>query len=178
MSRDPNAAAPALADDALLAPFRESEAPVLTTREVSDAVTLGRETTAEALRRLCREGALERKRVGDETVWWYPGHTATEEAAEPMPGASREREGGLPSRLETQIASLDLSDERERAAVYAACYHLYEHGPTDPATLREAVYPDHPAGYGDERTWWAGCVRPALAAVPDVSRSDGVWEID
>lgn len=171
-------AAPPLADDALLAPFREAEAPVLTTEEVRDAVSLDRRTTVEELRRLLHEGVLERKTVGDDAVWWLPGHTDTEGSTEPMPGASREREGGLPQRLETEIGSLDAPNERERAAIYAACYALFEEGPASPAALRSAVYPEQPAGYDDEREWWTGCVRPALTDVSGVVRDGSEWRVD
>lgn len=178
MTSDIRDAAPALADDALLAPFRETETPVLTTDEVRDAVSLDRRTTVEELRRLLHEGVLERKTVGDDAVWWLPGHTETEGNPEPMPGASRERDGGLPRQLETEIGALDAPDERERAAIYAACYALFEDGSASPTALRSAVYPDHAAGYDDEQEWWTACVRPALAAVSGIVRDDGEWRID
>lgn len=178
MTSDLRDAAPALADDALLAPFRETEAPVLTTDEVRDAVSLDRRTTVEALRRLLHEGVLERKTVGDDAVWWLPGHTDTEGTPEPMPGASREREGGLPRELETEIGALDAPDECERAAVYEVCYALHEDGPASPETLRAEVYSEHSAGYDDEREWWSDCVRPALTDVSAVVRDDGEWRVD
>ena len=178
MTSDLRDAAPALADDALLAPFREAEAPVLTTDEVRDAVSLDRRTTVEALRRLLHEGVLERKTVGDDAVWWLPGHTETEGSPEPMPGASREREGGLPQELETEIGALDAPDERERAAIYAVCYALSEDGPATLAGLRSDVYPEHPGGYDDDQEWWAACVRPALAAISEVVCDDGEWRVE
>lgn len=178
MTSDLRDAAPALADDALLAPFRETEAPVLTTEEVRDAVSLDRRTTVEALRRLLHEGVLERKTVGDDAVWWVPGHTDTEGSPEPMPGASREREGGLPQRLETDIGAFDAPNEPERAAIYAACYALFEDGPASSSALRTAVYSEHPAGYHDEQEWWTGCVRPALTDISGIVRDDDEWRID
>lgn len=176
MSRDPHDTAPALADDALLTPFRESTDPVLTTDEVCDRVALGRGPTEEGLDRLVGEGVLERKPVGEGTVWWLPGYTETEAHRGPMPGATRES-GGLPQPVENAISTLDAPDERERAAVYAVCYYLLERDSASPETLREEVYPDHDAGYDDAAEWWNGAVRPALAALPNVTCENGEWRL-
>lgn len=177
MSRDLNESAPALADDALLVPFRESADPVLTARQVADNVVLDRDVVEDALERLARDGVLEHKTAGDERVWWLPGHTATEASRGPKPGATRD-EGGLPQPIENAISTLDSPDERERAAIYAVCYYLLERGATTPETIRRDVYPDHEAEYDDSADWWREAVRPALAALPVVSRTDGEWRLD
>lgn len=179
MTRDLDDGVPTLADDALLTPFREADDPVLTAEEVRDSVPFGRVPTEEGLARLASEGVLERKSVGDEAVWWLPGHTETSERRGPMPGSTRAYEGGLPLELENAISTLQAPDERERAAIYAACYYLAEYGPASPATLREAVYPDHQADYEDAEQWWNSSIRPALAALPGVERGeDGDWRLD
>lgn len=172
MNRDPHDGPPTLADDALLAPFREADDPVLTAEEVCNSVPFGPGPTEDGLVRLTSEGVLERKAVGGESVWWLPGHTATDERRGPMPGATRE-EGGLPQQLENAIATLKAPDEPERAAVYAVCYYLAENGPASPKTLREKVYPEHAADYDDAEQWWNSCIRPELAALPGVERDDG-----
>ncbi|WP_137285067.1 hypothetical protein [Halorussus salinisoli] len=169
---------PSLADDALLAPFRETDDPVLTTEEVRDTVSFGRIPTAEELERLASEGVLERKSVGDETVWWLPGHTGTDERSGPRPGTAYKYEGGLSRQLENEISTLSAPNERERAAIYATCYYVSEYGPATPETLREEVYPTYPAGHDDAETWWNTCIRPALAALSSVERDDGEWRID
>ncbi|UPV74818.1 hypothetical protein M0R89_01810 [Halorussus limi] len=167
-----------LADDALLAPFRDADDPVLTTEEVGGSVPYRRARTREALDRLATEGVLERKSVDGESVWWLPGHTATEARDGPMPGTTNEYEGGLPQQLENDISTLSAPDERERAAVYAACYYLSEDGPATGDRLRTAVYPDYPAGHDDADEWWTSCVRPSLAALSDVERTDDGWRLD
>lgn len=168
---------PSLADDALLGAFREADDPVLTTDEVRDAVPFGRGPTVEGLERLTTEGVVERKPVGDGSVWWLPGHTGTDERRGPMPGATVDYEGGLSRRLENAISTLSTPDERERAAVYAACYFLWRRGPASPERLRSEVYPDQPAGYDDAESWWRDSVRPALAALAGVEREGDRWRL-
>ena len=49
------------------------------------------------------------------------------------------------------------------------------------SVLRETVYPDHPAGYESERSWWKNCMQPALKELDDagrvelVDRAAGEW---
>lgn len=169
---------PSLADDALLAPFREADDPVLTTEEVGDSVPFRRAHTVEGLERLVSEGVLERKQVGDGTVWWLPGHTETEARRGPMPGATHEYESGLPPELENAIWTLSDPDESERAAIYATCHYLSEHGPASAEMLRDEVFPDHSAGYDDPESWWNECIRPALAALAGTKHAEGEWRLE
>ncbi|WP_435175416.1 hypothetical protein [Halorussus sp. AFM4] len=168
---------PTLADDALLAPLRETDDPVLTTGEVSDTVPFGRRATAEGLERLASEGVVERKSVGDGAVWWLPGHTDTNERRGPMPGATREYDGGLSTGLENAISTLSVPDERERGAVYATCYFLAEYGPAAPEKLRAEVYPNYPAGHDDAASWWTETIRPAIGALDGVERDGDAWRV-
>lgn len=177
MTGDLNDSAPTLAADAVLAPFRERDDPVLTTEELLSSLPFGDPAVRESLQRLNAKGVLERKTVGDEAVWWLPGHTGTDERVEPMAGASR-RTDGLSRRLETAIQMLEDIDERERAAIYEACHFLHQHGPTTEETLRERVYPQHSGGYENENRWWTDCVRPAFDALPGVERTDEGWRLD
>lgn len=175
---DPANGPPSLADDALLAPFRQTDDPVLTTAEVGDSVPFRRVLTVEGLDRLASEGVLECKQVGDGTVWWLPGYTETNERRGPMPGATREYEGGLPPELENAISMLSAPSEPERAAVYATCHYLSEHGPASPETLRDEVYVDNPAESDDAESWWRQCIRPALAALAGVEQNEDEWRLD
>lgn len=176
MTSDQSESAPTLADDAVLAPFRERDDPVLTTDEVLASLPFGRPAARESLQRLNAQGVVERKAVGDDAVWWLPGHTDTDERAEPMAGATRRTEG-LSHELETAIQTLDDIDERERAAIYAACHFLHAHGPATAETLRERVYPEQSGGCEDENRWWTECVRPALDALPGVERTAEGWRL-
>ena len=176
MAPNPHDQAPGLADDALLAPFREREDPVLTTDEVIESVPYGRGAARKGLERLNEVGTLERKAVGDDAVWWLPGYTDTESSRGPMAG-SHPDSGGLPNEVETAIHTLESVDERERSAIYAACYFVYSEGPVAEATLRGRVYPTQSAGYDDESAWWNDCVRPAFEALPVVECADGTWRV-
>jgi hypothetical protein len=168
---------PSLADDALLGAFRETDDPVLTTDEVRGSVPFGRAPTVEGLERLSAEGVVERKPVGDGSVWWLPGYTATDERRGPMPGSTHEYEGGLSRHLENAISTLSAPDEHERAAVYAVCYFLSRRGPVSSETLRREVYPDHAAGHDDAESWWRDSVRPALAALSGIEWEDDQWSL-
>ncbi|UPW00801.1 hypothetical protein M0R88_01545 [Halorussus gelatinilyticus] len=175
--RDGSPERSSLADDELLAPFRETEDPVLTTEEVGGSVPYRRRATAAGLDRLANDGVLERKSVDGETVWWLPGHTATESRGGPMPGESRADEGGLPKPLENAISTLSAPSEPERVAVYATCYYIVEEGPATGDELRDGVYPDYPADHGDADEWWTTCVRPSLSALSAVERTESGWRL-
>lgn len=175
--RDESPEVSSLADDELLAPFRNSSDPVLTTEEVGGSVSSRRRATAEGLARLASEGVLECKSVDGEKIWWLPGHTETESRGGPMPGKAREYEGGLPKRLENAISTLSVPDEPERAAVYATCYYLADENPATGDELRSAVYPDCPADHDDADEWWTTCVRPSLAALSGVERTETGWRL-
>ena len=176
MTREANDSVPSLADDALLAPFREREDPVLTTDELLASLPFGGPAVRETLERLNTEGVLERKSVGDGEVWWLPGHTSTDERAEPMAGMAQQTTS-IPRELETAIQALDGIDERQRAAIYATCHFLYGEESADAATIQSRVYPDQPADYDDPERWWTECVRPALADLPGVEQVDGGWRL-
>ncbi|WP_158055798.1 hypothetical protein [Halorussus halophilus] len=176
MTPNPHDNAPGLADDALLAPFRERNDPVLTTDEVVDSVPFGRGAAREALDRLNEAGTIERKAVGDDAVWWLPGYTETERGRAPMAG-SHPDSSGLPRNVETAIHTLESIDERERSAIYAACHFLHSDGPVDETTLKERVYPEQSASYSDETEWWDECIRPAFDALPGVEFADGEWRL-
>jgi hypothetical protein len=174
----PDGGPSSLADDSLLRPFRESDDPVLTTEEVGNAVPYRRAPVVEGLERLADEGVIKRKRVGEETVWWLPGHTATDEQRGPMPGTTYDYDGGLPRQLENDISTLSAPSEPERAAIYAACHYLAEHGAASSETLRDEVYFDNAAGYDDASSWLRECVRPALAALAGVEHVEDEWRLD
>lgn len=53
--------------------FLEASDPVLTTKEVANAIGLGGRGTYERLLQLESEGEIVRKKVGEKAaVWWYP----------------------------------------------------------------------------------------------------------
>lgn len=60
-------------DDEILAVFRATDAPVLSTREVADDVGLARRSTLSRLEELSENGQLKKKKIdGRRTVWWDP----------------------------------------------------------------------------------------------------------
>lgn len=64
---------PTVSDQEILSAFSEATDPVLTTKEVSEMIGLGRRGTFDRLARLAEEGELEMKKVGETgAVWWSP----------------------------------------------------------------------------------------------------------
>lgn len=64
---------PTVSDQEILDAFSEATDPVLTTKEVSEIIGLGRRGTFDRLNRLAEEGELEMKKVGETgAVWWSP----------------------------------------------------------------------------------------------------------
>jgi CRP-like cAMP-binding protein len=64
---------PTVSDQEILDAFSGASDPVLTTKEVSEIIGLGRRGTFDRLNRLAQEGELEMKKVGETgAVWWFP----------------------------------------------------------------------------------------------------------
>lgn len=64
---------PSVTDDDLLALFRESDDPVLSTAEVAEQVSLARRSVYDRLVSLREDGRLAGKQIGGRnTVWWIP----------------------------------------------------------------------------------------------------------
>lgn len=66
---------PQITDDEILAVFRGSPDPVLSTGEVSSEVEITHRGVRDRLEKLEEEGKLESKKVGARAiVWWDPEH--------------------------------------------------------------------------------------------------------
>lgn len=62
---------PKVSDDEILQQFRDTSDPVLSTAEVTEAVSLKRRAVYDRLVSLREEGRLESKKIGGRnTVWW------------------------------------------------------------------------------------------------------------
>ena len=60
-------------DEEILDTFRTTTDPVLSTREVSEAVDLGRRGAFSRLEKLAEQGDLQKKKIDERrTVWWHP----------------------------------------------------------------------------------------------------------
>ena len=60
-------------DEEILAVFQNADDPVLTTREVSEAIGLKMRGTYDRLMELREQEELERKKIGEVgAVWWHP----------------------------------------------------------------------------------------------------------
>ncbi len=71
---------PTVSDEEILAVFVNAEDPVLMADEVAKSLPIGRRAVYNRLRSLEEQGILESKKTGARsTVWWYPGHTETDE---------------------------------------------------------------------------------------------------
>ena len=64
---------PDVTDDEILAVLEESTDPALSTREIADAVGLGRRGTLDRLDTLAENGAIRKKKLDKRvTIWWIP----------------------------------------------------------------------------------------------------------
>jgi len=62
---------PTVTDEEIVALFRETDDPVLSTAEVTDRVSLKRRSVYDRLSTLVEEGRLTQKEIGGRnTVWW------------------------------------------------------------------------------------------------------------
>lgn len=62
---------PRVTDDEVLAVFRRTDDPVLSTVDVADELPIKRRATLTHLQRLADSGSLKRKKAGSRnTVWW------------------------------------------------------------------------------------------------------------
>lgn len=69
---------PTVSDDEILAVFRNSADPVLTSSEVAEELPVGRRAALKRLRAIEDSGELRSKEAGSGSrVWWLPGHTST-----------------------------------------------------------------------------------------------------
>lgn len=69
---------PKVSDQELLSIIRESDDPVVTATEIAEQIEIGRRSTYDRLVKLEERGEVRSKKVGGRTtVWWAPGHTAT-----------------------------------------------------------------------------------------------------
>ena len=71
---------PEITDDEILAVFRSSSDPVLTTGEVASEFELTHRGVRDRLEKLEEQGTIESKKVGARAkVWWDPTYTSTSE---------------------------------------------------------------------------------------------------
>lgn len=116
--------------------------------------------------------------------------TIGEEEADPVPSIESEnsRQMALSSTnrleddVEQAILELDLSTSASRKkwipAVRRAYRYLKEHGQVSKQDFIDDVFPDAPAGYENEQTWWRKVIRPGLSGLPGVQKPNagGQWE--
>lgn len=69
---------PEVSDEEILAVFRSSSDPVLSTSEIASKFDLTHRGVRDRLEKLDEQGSLESKKVGARgKVWWDPTHTTT-----------------------------------------------------------------------------------------------------
>lgn len=69
---------PEVSDKEILAVFRSSSDPVLTTKEVASEFELTHRGVRDRLEKLDEQGVLESKKVGARAkIWWDPEYTTT-----------------------------------------------------------------------------------------------------
>lgn len=220
-----------VSDDALLRAVQEAihdqPAPVASTSDIEDRVSLSRRGLQKRLRALRERGAIGAKDVGTSLVWWVPSkspadgqpqpHAAVAAESDPVPDPSPSTDESRPDHehghdhdadrdadadrdpddpmvaaaqhapkeadsrdtagdadsvsqdgvdteragdaaLEAQIQGLNLpgrANSREGRAAVRACYELLvERGRARAGEFKDAVYPEHDAGYGSAGGWW------------------------
>jgi len=71
---------PTVSDEEILAVFENADDPVLMATEVAKPLSIGRRAVYNRLQSLEEDRILKSKKTGARSsVWWYPGHTTTEE---------------------------------------------------------------------------------------------------
>lgn len=69
---------PKITDEEILAVFRSSSDPVMTTSEVASKFELTHRGVRDRLEKLDEQGVLESKKVGARAkIWWDPEYTTT-----------------------------------------------------------------------------------------------------
>lgn len=111
---------------------------------------------------------IERPTDADEP-WQYTGMPET---GAPLTDGRRNLSRTHPvyGDVKHALESLDLT-EGERDAARVAFGFLYRHGEVTDSSVREAVYPEHTAGYDSPRVWWDEVVRSAFEALPGVEQT-------
>ena len=148
----------------------------VTEAEIVDAIyseaPAGRESAAEWWEEVVRGPLAALPNVDppgeDDGPWRYVGPPEADQ-----PGTHGRRVlsrhhpvyGDVKHALESLVRS-----EPEREAARAAFGYLYRRGEATEREIGEAIFPDHPAGYGSPAAWWDGVVRDAFDALPGVGR--------
>lgn len=108
-----------VSDEEIIRYFRESDAHVLTTAEVADAVDVSRRTALRRLTRLVEAGTLERKDVGDRSaVWWLPerraeGQTGTSDDPFVTAETFSSGRGDVSEAVDEKLAAATVDDHDE-----------------------------------------------------------------
>lgn len=88
----------------------------------------------------------------------------------------------LEDDVEQAILGLDLSTSASHKkcipSIRAAYRYLKEHEQASKQDFIDDVFPDEPAGYDNDQTWWRKVIRPSLTALPGVEKPDagGKWK--
>lgn len=174
---DPTDRQPAsVTDGRLFELFRRTDDPVLSTREVAEALPLTRRRARSRLETLHAVDAVGRKRVGDDAVVWWLGEASPEPERRASPATS--------VAVERAIAEIDTPGDREkRVAREAALRDLYrflrERGAARRSEFADLVDPETVA-YASFDAFWNDFVlgHDALARLPGVtapSQGQATW---
>jgi DNA-binding Lrp family transcriptional regulator len=173
-------------DEEILAAVRAHEPAA--TSEVADEVGMTRQGADRRLRRLRDEGRVNSKKIAASLVWFAPKQDG-EEGQERRDTPPEEPSGATPddpppvdealdthreapesdradTALEDALAGLDTTADR-RDAVRACVEYLREQGTAQKSGFVDAVYPEHPAGFGSAGGWWNKIGKEYLRAVAE-----------
>lgn len=163
--------------DAALAVFDDVRGPVVTSSDVSEALGCSTEAARQKLATLYERGEVDKRKTGRTMVYWRtggeritPDERAVEEDAEraherddtraegqadqsdptPSTPAETDTDGDVIGRA---VGALDTTEAR-REAVRGCIAYLQTHGTGQKSEFVDAVYSEHPAGYGSSGGWW------------------------
>jgi transposase-like protein len=61
---------PTISDDEIIAAIRDHQDPILSTKEVSEQIGIGRDGTLKRLHQLKEEARVDNRMVGDSYAWY------------------------------------------------------------------------------------------------------------
>lgn len=180
---------PKTTDDEIVTAVLDAGARRVTTGEVAEELPIGREAVRRRLADLADEGRVTRERIGGPGT---PNLWSVEER-DAGKGRERERDAAETGDADVAVSALDadegsswsfgdgLADDLDaldlpgsgdvldaRREAVRACYQfLADHGEATRSGFVDAIYPEHPAGFGSVGGWWNAIGKTGLRGLAE-----------